>query len=857
MKRLATGNDLEVSSQKYRRGYKACLNCRSRKTRCDLGPPDSPRDPPCVRCKRERKECVFLENSKRGGRKRIEWTVDGNTDVNATARFEAEDKYIPVATLKDTTSIKEGSLTPELNSMHNALEFLAKAAGSAAKEDSRSRIPSYERQDKTIREKTYHREESPNQHASGSKRASLATPGKLIEKLSDWKPGSLYDLGDVEYIGGHKLLTEKEATRLIDLFFLNMHPFFPYIPFQLRCSQELKRYPILLCAILTISARYHNFAEHKVSEGERSSRNIEVHDRLWIYCQRLISQSVWAEASTRSVGTILAFLLFTEWNPRAIHWHWTDYANDTSLSDISRRDYHSEAKRSDNTSLTGMGAMRRSDRMAWMLTGTAVRLAQDMGFMNNSPKIFTALHITETQTAMNMNQRSILSQSLAEVSLNGHDGDSGLSSACIEEIFRNEDSKRRWKSYTQQRDSVEGKSVGFCDNEKEFLIDEYAFFHNEDSDAYRDLSNLGTHEKSKLSAADKLLFTPRQRAKVELLRIMSIGYEAIYYKDTKLTLIDHKHKLAVLGILAPMIKGWHNTYKHLLVPFAGGQCPPTRDENKNATYDTPSKIDSESLISDYFYCQLYIYSLALQIEAGTEKDKKPNINELTKSAKYVELAYNAAKEVLHSAIRVHKLRALKYMPVRWAARIIRAVAFVVRCYMTLTGSGLGSDPRATTILAVCVISAEEIIEMIQKAAITLREASPDELHLCSRFSTVLMFLCTEMKRKQHSEPQNSELRRSSSHSLHNPTDAPARMPTTPAENYAATDFAIPAFLETPHPSHLPSELEDWFCTSDDVGLDFVEPWAEMLEQQFINNDKNMTFENLYNEAMGYEHLPKQ
>ncbi|CUS23426.1 LAQU0S10e00122g1_1 [Lachancea quebecensis] len=858
MKRSATANDLEVTSQKYRRGYKACLNCRTRKTRCDLGSPDNPHDPPCVRCKRERKECVFPGSGNRGGKRRNEWAVGNDTSVNAAANTEDEDQYSPVVSLKDADLNKEGSLTPELNSMHNALEFLAKAAGSAAKEDSENCIHPYKEQDEPNGEKSYCYKERPNQQASNQSKANVTASNTLIDNFSGWKSDPLFDLGDIEYIGEHKLLTEQEAVCLIDLFFLNMHPFFPYIPFQLRCSQELKRYPILLCAILTISTRYHNFAEHKISDGERNSRNTEVHDRLWIYCQRLISQSVWAEASTRSVGTILAFLLFTEWNPRAIHWHWTDYANGAALNDISRRDYFpSNAKSSDNTSLTGMGAMRRSDRMSWMLTGTAVRLAQDMGFMNNSPKVFTALHITETQTAMNMNQRSILSQSLAEVSLNGHDEESCLSSTCIEEIFRDENSKRRWKKYTQQRGSIGGKKDGFHDSEKEFLIDEYAFFHYEDGNAYREFSNPGPHEKPKPSAPDKLLFTPRQRAKVELLRIMSIGYEAIYYKDTKLTLIDHKNKLAVLGVLSPMIKGWHNTYKHLLIRLTSSQFPPTRDENENATHEISDKIDSESLLSDYFYCQLYIYSLALQVEAGTEKEKKPNISELTKSAKYVELAYNAAKEVLHSAVRVHKLQVLKYMPVRWAARIIRAVAFVVRCYMTLTGSGLGPDPRATTILAVCVISAEEIIELIQKAAITLREASPDELHLCSRFSTILMFLCTEMKRKQRVEPQNSDSRRSSSHTPQRPTNGPVRMSTTPAENYAAADFTIPAFLETPHSSHLPSELEDWFCASDDVGLDFVEPWAEMLEQQFINNDKNMTFENLYNEAMGYEHLPKQ
>ena len=43
----------------HKRGYQACIPCRKRKVRCDLGPVDAPHDPPCVRCRRESKECFF------------------------------------------------------------------------------------------------------------------------------------------------------------------------------------------------------------------------------------------------------------------------------------------------------------------------------------------------------------------------------------------------------------------------------------------------------------------------------------------------------------------------------------------------------------------------------------------------------------------------------------------------------------------------------------------------------------------------------------------------------------------------------------------------------------------------------
>lgn len=47
----------------YQRTYKACIPCRQRKAKCDLGtgPDGLPIGPPCARCRREMRECVFPE----------------------------------------------------------------------------------------------------------------------------------------------------------------------------------------------------------------------------------------------------------------------------------------------------------------------------------------------------------------------------------------------------------------------------------------------------------------------------------------------------------------------------------------------------------------------------------------------------------------------------------------------------------------------------------------------------------------------------------------------------------------------------------------------------------------------------
>ncbi|GAA5916970.1 hypothetical protein JCM6882_005074 [Rhodosporidiobolus microsporus] len=46
-----------------KRTYRACQPCRARKLKCDLGDPDNPSEPPCKRCRRESRDCVFVQRA--------------------------------------------------------------------------------------------------------------------------------------------------------------------------------------------------------------------------------------------------------------------------------------------------------------------------------------------------------------------------------------------------------------------------------------------------------------------------------------------------------------------------------------------------------------------------------------------------------------------------------------------------------------------------------------------------------------------------------------------------------------------------------------------------------------------------
>ncbi|CAK3808857.1 Transcriptional activator ARO80 [Lecanosticta acicola] len=67
-------NNLNSNPAAHTRTYQACIPCRQRKVRCDLGSVDNPNDPPCTRCRREAKECYFSATR----RKKKNATGDGN-----------------------------------------------------------------------------------------------------------------------------------------------------------------------------------------------------------------------------------------------------------------------------------------------------------------------------------------------------------------------------------------------------------------------------------------------------------------------------------------------------------------------------------------------------------------------------------------------------------------------------------------------------------------------------------------------------------------------------------------------------------------------------------------------------------
>ncbi|WWC95219.1 hypothetical protein V866_002077 [Kwoniella sp. B9012] len=127
--------DAQLKPEKIKRGYRAC-----RKAKCDLGDIDAPSSPPCSRCKRESRECVFAP-SRRGGNNRKRETKESSEEQSLS--------YPPHPSPTPSPKRRRLHLNPPLHDadpssivvadMQNesdALQILALASGQAATKES-------------------------------------------------------------------------------------------------------------------------------------------------------------------------------------------------------------------------------------------------------------------------------------------------------------------------------------------------------------------------------------------------------------------------------------------------------------------------------------------------------------------------------------------------------------------------------------------------------------------------------------------------------------------------------------------------------------------------------------------------
>ncbi|KAF4831254.1 Transcriptional activator ARO80 [Colletotrichum tropicale] len=167
----------QPAAPQHKRVYQACIPCRRRKVRCDLGSVDNPHDPPCVRCRRESKECYFSATRRK---RKTEDGADEPEDIdeytirNGRKRLHVEDSP-PVAI--DRRLYSEVPLTPGGSIGRN--QPLRRPTDPGIPSGSRGAVtPSTVSQaDSTRRAEFGTFEDEPNAHLENAEAQDLMRPG--------------------------------------------------------------------------------------------------------------------------------------------------------------------------------------------------------------------------------------------------------------------------------------------------------------------------------------------------------------------------------------------------------------------------------------------------------------------------------------------------------------------------------------------------------------------------------------------------------------------------------------------------------------------------------------------------------
>jgi len=218
--------------------------------------------------------------------------------------------------------------------------------------------------------------------------------------------------------------TASEAIQYVEYFYDRLAPMTPVVTRDFRSPAKhlalLTEEPVLALAILAIASRCM-----RLSGSAAVSRSYHIHDKLWTSLRSTVQRLLWGQeqlgggfggggaakmrqsnggqftwrGSLRTLGTIEALLLLTDWQPRALHFPPSD--DDTRLLDDGSPDPlldpNGSATMHDDDLAGGPSDTHdslpyaswlepawRCDRMSLMLLGLAQALAFELGVFDTS-----------------------------------------------------------------------------------------------------------------------------------------------------------------------------------------------------------------------------------------------------------------------------------------------------------------------------------------------------------------------------------------------------------------------------------------------------------------------------------------
>ena len=383
-----------TKEKEYQRAYKACIACRKRKAKCDLS---TSGQPPCARCRREHRECIFpaersgnLNKRQKLGAHEAEHSLDTSNEYSqdrTSLDFVASTGYHNNESSDTMSASPPGPRHGKKIGLDDSVMRTVVSRGNEALD--------------ILFEAAAHQERATasNVQVGSSTAPPQPPPASILPvrnqavSLSSATAITLELWSNCRFVS-QGWLSAEEAITYTDLFFNYMCPLSPIISNfygrHINHRQLLIDEPVLCCTILAISSRYH------ILPGiGGASRSTILHDRLWRYCQDLLTRTIFgqekgASPKTRGIGTVEALLLISEWHPRSLHFPPDHYGWDSDLLLTSTGQYNSGTGQSYRTETSAadqwlndvIEPARRSDRMSWMLLGSAVALAHELGIFD-------------------------------------------------------------------------------------------------------------------------------------------------------------------------------------------------------------------------------------------------------------------------------------------------------------------------------------------------------------------------------------------------------------------------------------------------------------------------------------------
>ena len=418
------GSKKRTHPDDFKRAYKACINCRQRKAKCILdATPGGELKPPCQRCKREMRECVFRSERSWVKRRKPGETREEDAKPGTVPDGGAVPDQSPSRPPQRTASFAGHASTPastphgrrsDIMSPPAALRRVSSSQPNLSHSVMRTVVSSGSDALNLLFEAANHRDAMENQEQGGSQAYETPTSGTSYGLARDGMPSSPFTFKaqpvqmsqpspetlriwtSCRYVQ-MGWFSAHEAVTYVDLFFKNCSPLSPILSDIYSLHENhwslIALDPFLCVTILMISSRYN------VLPGVGgASRGYFVHDRLWEQCQRFIMKIMLGQvkpskAQSRTIGSIEALLLLSEWHPRALHFPTAADGWDCELM-VGADNTTAEGVKileGDKTSSRWLEDViepaKRSDRMSWMLMGCALSLAQELGLFEDNGNI--------------------------------------------------------------------------------------------------------------------------------------------------------------------------------------------------------------------------------------------------------------------------------------------------------------------------------------------------------------------------------------------------------------------------------------------------------------------------------------